>query len=56
LTASSSGRPWYFVSYCFTGGADRDRTDDLLNAMRETRVDFKGKFKDIKGLIATDYH
>jgi hypothetical protein len=38
----------------FTGGADRDRTDDLLNAMRETHVDFKGKFKDIKGLIATE--
>ena len=36
------------------GGTDRDRTDDLLNAMRETRVNFKGKFKDIKGLIATE--
>jgi hypothetical protein len=39
-----------------SGGADRDRTDDLLNAMRETRVDLKGKFKHIKGLSATDYH
>jgi hypothetical protein len=38
------------------GGADRDRTDDLLNAIRETCVDFKGKIKDIKGLIAAECH